>query len=168
MGDGGGGATSPFFCFQLRPVDTWTAGVSFPSRACGSFCRARHWPRALYPRAYRAVCEVRLIFISSPARQRGEDPGWALWVLPLRARSGAHACSLLHSGAQPTDLARTRTTSPGPEQGLRVKSTGGGGVGGHTVRGLLLLPQTPESERFLREAWEPNLLRTFCSPGACA
>lgn len=62
-----GGARSPSRCLQLRPVDTWTAGVSFPSSACGSFCCARHWPRGLCPLAYRALSEVRIIFISSPA-----------------------------------------------------------------------------------------------------
>lgn len=83
-------------------------------------------------------------------------------VVCVRAHSRARAPSYTLVGAQPNDLSRTRATSPGPEQGLRVKSSGRGRGGRTHGQGASTAP--PDAG----EAWEPNVLGTFHSPGTCS
>lgn len=98
-------------------------------------------------------------FLLSPTPPGGHLGGWgppskqSSWqVPPCQALATWFASGHTAGPVLPPTLwlVLSPTTSPGPERPLQVQSkdsgsspVAGGGVEGHTVRGLLLLPQTP-------------------------
>lgn len=118
LGAAGGGARPPFCCPQLRPADTWAAGVPLPSRARGRSRRARHWPRGLRPGTQQGPCSLLhsgrcsaqrpLQDPSDLSRSRARTQGQVQWQGEGRkdTRSGGFYCSPRRRGGLGTECAQ--------------------------------------------------------------